>query len=168
MVSEGAPTALKVQALPTSGQTPEELAPYMTLLRAVAGQRQFYPLATMPGECPGASELSVATAIPAALPARITLLERHPHTAQNFLSLSAGRWMIAVAPALVDGTPDLARLQAYMAGPDDAVCIHRNVWHAPLTVFGDPADFAMLMWRSAERDDTVLFSLPTAISCLLP
>ncbi|MDO8361193.1 MAG: ureidoglycolate lyase, partial [Devosia sp.] len=76
---------------------------------------------------------------------------------------SAGRWVVVVAPTLADGSPDVATVRAVVAGPEDAICIGRNVWHAGLTVLDRPAEFGMMMWRADAGDDGIVFDLPQPI-----
>ena len=81
------------------------------------------------------------------------------------MPLKVGRWIVLLAPTLSDGSPDLVNIRAYVAGPEDAVCIHRNVWHAGLTVLDRPAEVGMMMWRSAAgpADDGIVFELKDPI-----
>ena len=66
-------------------------------------------------------------------------------------------------PTLADGTPDTAEVTAVVAGPEDAICIGRNVWHAGLTVLDRPAEFGMIMWRADNGDDGILYELKEPI-----
>lgn len=143
--------------------TAAALAPFGTLLRADPAGRQSYPATTGAGDCPGRLDLSAVIHQPAALPGAIRRLERHPHAAQTFLPLTVGRWMVAAAPTGADGLPELGGLAAFLAGPGDAVCFDRNIWHAPMTVFDQPAAMVMMMWRAAAGDDTVLLDLSEPI-----
>lgn len=95
----------------------------------------------------------------------ITFLERHPHSTQTFVPLKVGRWIVLLAPMLSDGTPDLTNIRAFLAGPEDAVCIHRDVWHAGLTVLDRPAEVGMMMWRSdaGPATDGIVHELTTPI-----
>src|SRR3569623_3076945 len=94
----------------------------------------------------------------------IAALERHPHSTQSFVPSKVGRWIVLAAPTLPDGNPDVANFRAFVAGPEDAICIGRNVWHAGLTVLDRPAEVAMMMWRRAAGDDGVVHELKTAIT----
>ncbi len=93
----------------------------------------------------------------------IGALERHPHSTQSFVPISVGRWIVLVAPTLSDGSPDAANARAFVAGPEDAICIGRNVWHAGLTVLDRPAEVAMMMWRRDAGDDGIVHELATPI-----
>ncbi len=64
---------------------------------------------------------------PAATPARIDLLERHPSGTQAFVPLAETSWVVVVADA---PAPDAVR--AFAVGPGQGVQIGRGVWHAPL------------------------------------
>ena len=134
------------------------LAPFARVLDGPHGT--LVPEVLEPGTVPGAPALTLLHPTASAEPPVITFLERHPHSAQTFLPLSVGRWLVAVAPTGTDGLPDLGGLLAFHAGPGDAICIARDVWHAPLTVLDRPARFAMLMWKSATGTDGVVHRLP--------
>jgi len=64
-----------------------------------------------------------------------------------------------VAPTSADGSPDLSGARAFVAGPEQAICIGRNVWHAGLTVFDKPAEFGMIMWKAESEEDSILHQL---------
>ena len=142
-----------------------DLAPLATVLRSDRGKRAAYPVVTEPGDSRGRPVFSVAEALPSAGPTVIlTKLERHPHTSQTFVPLTVSRWLVVVAPKLADGNPDIGQLRAFIAGPGDAVCFHRDVWHAPLVVLDQPAEMAMLMWRADAGDDVVMFDLAAPVT----
>lgn len=143
-----------------------DLAPFATLVRAEGGKFTTIPEVLEPGDVPGQHAFAVLCPQPVDPRAiSITFLERHPHSTQTFVPLTVGRWIVLLAPTLSDGTPDLANIRAFLAGPEDAVCIHRNVWHAGLTVLDRPAEVGMMMWRSAAgpADDGIVFELPDPI-----
>lgn len=141
------------------------LAPFTVVLDGPHGT--VVPDVLEPGAVPGAPALSLLAPAPSAEPPVITFLERHPHSTQTFLPLRVGRWLVVVAPTAADGLPDLTGLMAFHAGPEDAVCIGRNVWHAGLTVLDRPARFAMIMWKSESGEDGVLHTLVTPIRITL-
>lgn len=95
--------------------------------------------------------------------AEIKFMERHPHSTQTFTPMQSGRWLIVVAPASADGSPDLDRVQAFVAGPHQSICIHRNVWHAPLTVLDRPSEFGMIMWKCDTGEDSDIKTLDQPI-----
>jgi ureidoglycolate lyase len=141
-----------------------DLAPFATLVRATDGKFTTIPAVLEIGDVPGHHAFSVLCPQPTDASAiAITFLERHPHSTQTFVPLKVGRWIVLLAPTLPDGTPDLANARAYLAGPEDAVCIHRNVWHAGLTVLDRPAEMGMMMWKADAGDDGIVFQLPEPI-----
>lgn len=143
-----------------------DLAPFATLVRATDGKFTTIPSVLEPGDVPGHHDFAVLCpqpVDPAAI--SITFLERHPHSTQTFVPFKVGRWIVLLAPTLPGGTPDLANFKAFLAGPEDAICIHRNVWHAGLTVLDRPAEVGMVMWRSDDgpADDGIVFELKAPI-----
>jgi ureidoglycolate lyase len=142
----------------------EAISPFATLLRAKDGKPGEIAPVLETGDVPGRHAFSILCPQPVP-PDAITLrfLERHPHSTQSFLPITVGRWLVCLAPTLPHGTPDLANLRAFVAGPEDAICIGRDVWHAGLTVLDRPAEVGMIMWKSEAGDDGVVFDLPTPI-----
>ncbi len=69
-----------------------------------------------------------------------------------------------MAPKLASGDPDLSGALAFIAGPEDAICIGQDVWHAGLTVFDQEAQFGMIMWKAENGEDGVLHQLPEALA----
>lgn len=144
--------------------TADALAPFARIVRAVDGKYTHVHQVLEPGDVPGHHEFVVLC--PAPVPAgdvTIASLERHPHSTQTFLPISVGRWIVLVAPTLPDGPPDVAGARAFVAGPSDAICIGRNVWHAGLTVLDRPAEVGMIMWRADTDNDGIVHELKTPI-----
>ena len=135
------------------------LAPYATVLGAPDGKARAIPEVMAIGDVPGAHAFTILCPAPVAGPISVAALERHPHSTQSFLPLAAGRWLILVAPTTATGEPDLGGALAFLAGPEDAICIGRNVWHAGLTVLDQPASFAMIMWKAENAEDGILHQL---------
>lgn len=92
---------------------------------------------------------------PKSLPVVHPKLERHPYSAQTFVPLAVGRYVVLGVPALADGSPDVANARAFVIGPGRGVSYRRGAWHAPMTVLDGPASFAVMMWTTGavERDD---------------
>ncbi|MEQ1769565.1 MAG: ureidoglycolate lyase [Devosia sp.] len=117
------------------------------------------------GDTPGKHGFTILCPQPVTGPTvTITALERHPHSTQSFVPIRAGRWVVVLASTLSDGSPDIAGARAYLAGPNDAICIGHNVWHAGLTVLDGPAEFAMMMWRATAGDDGIVHNLITPLT----
>ena len=145
--------------------TPGAAEPFAYSVRAIDGKATEAPLVTEVGDVPGRHVFTVLAPKPVPADAiSITFLERHPHSTQTFLPIKAGRWLVVVAPTLLSGEPDLEGIEAFVAGPDDAICIARNAWHAGLTVLDQPAEFGMQMWRADAGGDGIVFNLETPIS----
>lgn len=140
------------------------LAPYASIIHAPDGVARVVPDVLAAGDVPGAHDFTILCPRPAEAPLRITALERHPHSTQSFLPIISGRWLILVAPKMADGTPDLDKALAFVAGPQDAICIGRDVWHAGLTVLDQPAQFGMIMWKAESGEDGVLHQLEEAVA----
>jgi ureidoglycolate lyase len=150
--------------MPLQKLSAEALAPYAIVLKAKDGKFTDVPEVLEKGDTPGRHGFAILCPKPAeGSRVSIASLERHPHSTQSFLPLTVGRWLVVVAPTLPDGAPDAANAKAFVAGPEDAICIGRNVWHAGLTVLDRPAEFAMMMWRADAGDDGVLADLPHPI-----
>jgi ureidoglycolate lyase len=150
--------------MPLPPLTADAIAPFATLVAAEGGKFTRIPAVLEPGDTPGRHALAVLCPQPVA-PGRVSIasLERHPHSTQTFIPLKVGRWIVVLAPSLPDGSPDAAGARAFLAGPEDAICIHRNVWHAGLTVLDRPAEMAMMMWNADAGDDGVVAELAQPI-----
>jgi ureidoglycolate lyase len=103
----------------------------------------------------------------ASLPLTVTQMERHEFSSQSFVPLEAGRWLVLVAPHAAAGGPDMARAQAFLAGPDQGLTYGANVWHHPLTIFDRPAAFAVFMWRDGGTGDEEFVTLSTPATITL-
>lgn len=142
----------------------DAMAPFARVLRASDGRFTDIPEVLEQGDTPGHHAFAILCPAPVAdQTVRIASLERHPHSTQSFLPIRAGRWIVLVAPTLPDGLPDIGHALAFLAGPGDAVCIRRNVWHAGLTVLDGPAEFGMIMWRTNSGDDGIVHDLATPL-----
>jgi ureidoglycolate lyase len=141
------------------------LDPLATRLAALDGRYTDVPDVLAVGDTPGKHGFAILCPQPASgSKVTITALERHPHSTQSFIPIRSGRWLIVLAPTLPDGSPDIANVRSFLAGPDDAICIHRDVWHAGLTVLDGPAEFAMMMWRTDAGDDGIVHTLAEPLS----
>jgi ureidoglycolate lyase len=102
------------------------------------------------------------------LPLRLTVLERHPHSAQTFIPLDAGRYLVIVCDADPAGGPDLRTLRAFLAGPHQSVTYARNVWHHPMTVLDQAMEFAVAMGMTGRGDDDVFQNLDADVNVVMP
>jgi ureidoglycolate lyase len=143
------------------------LAPFAEVLVSVDGAARAVPAVMDKSGVPGAHVFSILCPRPVEGPLQIGKLERHPYSTQSFVPLKAGRWLILVAPKTENGDPNLAGALAFIAGPEDAICIRRDVWHAGLTVLDQAAQFGMIMWKSDSGEDGVVFDLDEPIEIAL-
>lgn len=99
--------------------------------------------------------LAVFRSTPVALPFRIRLLERHPHSSQAFLPMLCAAFLVIVAPTAAGGEPDLGGLRAFRCGPGQGINYRLGVWHHPILALEAPAEFAMLAWEDGTSSDCV-------------
>ncbi len=86
-------------------------------------------------------------------PVPVKMLERHRHSAQMFLPLNGGSFLIVVAGSLATGEPEIASLQAFTVQRGQGIVYAPGVWHLPLVALEHHAEFAMLMWEDGTQDD---------------
>ncbi|MCX8508960.1 MAG: ureidoglycolate lyase [Rhodobacteraceae bacterium] len=75
------------------------------------------------------------------LPYRLPLVERHPEGSQAFLPMTDDPFLVVVA-ADHNGTPGMPL--AFITNGQQAINIHRNVWHGVLTPLSGPGLFAVV------------------------
>lgn len=66
---------------------------------------------------------------------KIDILERHPYSSQAFMPMGgsdAPSYLVVVASALADGTPDLDSVKAVLVRGDQGISYAANTWHAPM------------------------------------
>lgn len=90
---------------------------------------------------------------PSPSPVQVRLFERHPLSAQLFWPVDSARWLVVVAPETQGETPDIARAEAFVAGPGRGIIYAPGVWHLPLVALDAPAMFVMRMFESGTADD---------------
>lgn len=79
----------------------------------------------------GRSLVSIFEAkVPAALPFRLRLMERHPISSQAFVPLGAAPFVVVVAPGREPPAPDSIR--AFLANGRQGINFARATWHHPL------------------------------------
>lgn len=146
--------------------TPDAFAPFGQVLRPPEGAGRVYFDDGLANLRPQArASISMARVVePVALPFEAKLLERHEFSSQSFVPLSVSRWLIMVAPHAPEGGPDLSRIEAFIAGPDEGITFGENVWHHPLTVLDGPGTFALSMWLDGTRGDEEFFHFPAPIT----
>jgi ureidoglycolate lyase len=101
--------------------------------------------------------------IGSALPLDVALLERHPHSDQTFLAMDGASALIVLAETSPDGSPDLVRARAFIAGPETPFLYAAGTWHAPLFAIGRGGAFLMAMHESGTLADCETFELRTVL-----
>lgn len=145
--------------------TPEAFAPFGQIVSAGLSEGRAANMGTavrcdwcagLESTRPGARpNMAVFRSLAKALPFEIRLLERHPCSTQAFLPMVCTRYLVCVAPALPDGSPDVAGLVAFRCGPGQGINYRRDVWHHPILALDGPADFVMLAWEDGGALDCV-------------
>lgn len=68
--------------------------------------------------------------VPAKLPVRLRLLERHPISSQAFIPLGTTPYLVVVAPG--KGAPDPAAIEVFAPAPGQGINFAPATWHHPL------------------------------------
>lgn len=137
----------------------------MVVAHASAARRHYFPeaLEHLPEAAQASFWVSRVDAV-TQLPLAVTMMERHPYTAQTFLPLRGGRYLAVVAASDQQGLPDLATARAFLACGHQGVTYHRDVWHCGMTVLDAPSEFAVLMHKTGRDDDDVFLELTRPFS----
>ena len=132
---------------------PDAFAPFgqVAARPAPGGRIEVGPPRTLRATVPPC--LRWTTARPAALPLRVTTMERHRFSSQSFIPAAGARWLVLVAPHAAVGGPDMARARAFLADDTRAITYAPDVWHHPLTALGAEAGFAVLTFLDGSKDD---------------
>jgi ureidoglycolate lyase len=135
--------------------TAEAFEPYGEVLSApLAPGRSYFESALGNARPLAHASLSMVRRVPVpGLPIEAKLLERHEFSSQSFVPIECGPWLVVVCPHAPQGGPDLDRVQAFLARPDQGVTYRMNTWHHGLTVLERPATMAVFMWRDGGSGD---------------
>ncbi len=111
-----------------------------------AGQTQrYHDLANTQVDAEARLGISLFRQLQAAtLAVEIRMLERHPLGSQAFIPMQAQVFIIVVAPAWDDATPDLSQLQAFITDGSQGVNYRAGTWHHPLLTLEAPSLFAVV------------------------
>nr|WP_281493620.1 ureidoglycolate lyase [Ancylobacter koreensis] len=129
---------------------------------ANAGTAWRHDVAAFAGDVRPGSRLVVSLfeTAPQALPAAVTLLERHPHSLQMIVALEVSHALLAVCGSGADGAPDLSTLRAFHCRPGEGVIYAPGVWHAPLIGIGGPGRFLVQSWQDGTAADCEEIAIP--------
>jgi ureidoglycolate lyase len=138
---------LKVEALEH-----EAFAPFGEVIEArdaaqhfpinAGNTERFHNLARLDAGPEGQLIVSIFRGQPRALPFSINMLERHPLGSQAFIPLSAGAWLVVVAPP--GAAPSAQHLRCFLARGDQGVNYAAGTWHHPLLALDTVSDFLVL------------------------
>ncbi len=103
--------------------------------------------------------VSVSRAKPTPLPLTVKWMERHPYSGQTFVPLDISRYLMLVAPSTPNGAPDMDKLQAFVAGPEQGINYHTGVWHHPFTALDRPSECLVLRFDDDSDADTEWFEV---------
>lgn len=141
--------------------TAESFAPFGDVLQLPTEPgRHYYDEALANLRGPARASLSLVHIAPSPdLPFTAKAMERHEYSSQSFVPLSAGQYLLVVAPHHPDGGPALGEAQAFLARGDQGITYRANVWHHGMTALGQPATFAIFMWRDGGAGDEELLDV---------
>jgi len=93
----------------------------------------------------------------------VSRVERHPHSAQLFMPLTGGRYLVAVCKSDACGAPVPSTFAAFIARRTQGIAYRPGVWHMPIAALDENADFLMFMWESAGAEDCETRALERAV-----
>lgn len=99
----------------------------------------------------------------ATTPIIIDEMERHPHSFQTLIPLHSARFLVAVAPSLPDGSPDLESLRAFLTEPGQGVTYRPNVWHFGFTPLEGPNEVVVMIGITGREDDCIVSRLDASV-----
>ncbi|KMO31775.1 hypothetical protein VQ02_25380 [Methylobacterium variabile] len=156
-----------MRTLPIEPITADAFAPYGTLLVGPAAGPRQDRAADLENGRPGAPlNLALVRSEPFAQAMPLRRLERHPHSAQGFLPLAVGDYLVVVAPD-AGGRPDEAALRAFRVPAGTGLVYRSGAWHAHMTTMSAPGTFAMLVHEDGGPEDCV-FAPVAPVAVVLP
>jgi len=150
-------------ALMAKPLTAEAFAPFgevIALGKGVPGTRDAFAAAMDNHRDDARLNVSVSCSNPKPVPLKVRAMERHPHSGQTFVPLEISRYLILVAPSDTGGAPQMDRLQAFVAGPDQGINYHAGVWHHPFTALDRSSECLVLRFDNGSDEDTQWHQVP--------
>jgi ureidoglycolate lyase len=129
-------SGLTLRAVPL---TPDRFSPYGDVIHASAGAgvsmndahfERFAGLATVDADDRHVAISIVRCRVPAVLPHRFDMVERHPLGSQAFIPLARFRFYVVVAAAGESVGPE--DLQAFVTNGTQGINYNKGVWHMPI------------------------------------
>jgi ureidoglycolate lyase len=152
---------MKLHAAPPDRRAFAPFGDFIAMPDETGGRRLYSDwLTPVPGLTP---QLYTNRVAPTAMPLTLVLVERHPHTAQLFLPLSASRYLVTVMPSDDAGRPQPGLARSFVVPRTLGVAYRPGVWHAAITAVDEEASFAVLMWRGAADDDVFAVVPPITV-----
>ncbi|MGB0694494.1 MAG: ureidoglycolate lyase [Rhodospirillaceae bacterium] len=108
--------------------------------------KRYDDLARVPVGADGETKISLFRAEPRPMPIALTMMERHPLSAQAFLPMVPDPWLVVVADP-DQGVDRPGALRAFLALGHQGVVYHPGVWHHPLLVLR-PASLFLVVDRA--------------------
>jgi ureidoglycolate lyase len=84
---------------------------------------------------------------PQRLPLTLSMLERHPCSAQAIIPMQRRPFALAVCLSDEDGLPDLETLRAFLFHAGQGAIYHPKVWHHPIIGLDRAALFFVQSWQ---------------------
>lgn len=78
-------------------------------------------------------------------------LERHPHSTQMFVPMTASRYLIVVARGGEE--PDLVSLRAFLVPGGRAITYAPGIWHHPMVALDRETDFVNFLFADGSAAD---------------
>jgi ureidoglycolate lyase len=140
--------------------------PFGAVLEAAEEGRRRYFDAILGDERASAKPRLWTSRVPVAerLPVPCETLEHHPCSSQTFVPMSVSRYLLALAPSLPDGSPDVLRMRAFIGRKGQGVTYRAGVWHHNILALDEPALFAVFMWQDGGARDEVFVPISQPIS----
>ena len=129
-----------LQVIAARPLTAEAFAPYGQVLQGTGPvtERKEFASRMHNGRPHAKPNMTYMKVLPSTGRVLVRAVERHPFSNQTFVPLNGTQHLVAVCPSAPDGTPEVARLQVFVASGSQAVNYDANVWHAPRTALSMP------------------------------
>lgn len=83
----------------------------------------------------------------------ISMLERHPNSAQMIMPLGGEGHLVIVCGNAQDGAPELGTLTAFRFSARQGVIYRPGLWHHPIFALGRQTQFLVQSWQDGSADD---------------
>lgn len=95
-------------------------------------------------KAPARSGISIFRGDARVFPLDILMLERHPLGSQAFFPLNQRPYLVVVAPALDQESPDVENIKVFWASASQGVNYAQGTWHHPLIALDAVSDFLVV------------------------